>query len=70
MKRLNTDDPLIKLVFAGALGSMMGGLLMETSKGNKPTESWIFWIMLVIGFAAITRHPLLGTVLPKGLQIP
>ena len=66
MKQL--DDPLIELVFAGALGSMMGTLLMETSRGHKPTNTWIFWIMLVIGFAAITRHPLLKGQLSENMR--
>jgi len=57
-KRLDRE-PLLKLVFAGALGSMLGNLLLENyRRGNIPISGYIFWSVLVVLFALYHRAPL------------
>ncbi len=52
-------EPLIKLAFVGALGSMLSANLLSTVKGEETQPSWIMWFMMLIMFAAITKHPIL-----------
>lgn len=51
-------EPLLKLAFAGALGSMLSANLLSTFKGEETQPSWVLWIMMLIMFAAITKHPI------------
>jgi len=53
-----TKEPLLKLAFAGALGSMLSTLLLDTFKGEETHPRWVLWVMMLITFAAITQQPI------------
>jgi len=43
---------------AGALGSMLGTLLLESIRGKKPTVGWAVLAVLVVAYSYYARHPL------------
>jgi len=57
--KMVTREPLIKIAFAGALGSMLSTILLDTFRGKKGTHpDWVLWVMMLILFAAITQRPI------------
>lgn len=49
---------LLKLVMAGALGSMLGTLLLESIRGKKPVLGWTVLASLVLAYSYFGHHPL------------
>ena len=43
---------------AGALGSMLGTLLLESIRGEKPVVGWFVLATLVVVYSFYARHPL------------
>ena len=59
---MENELPLLRLVIAGALGSMLGGLTMEairSGKGATGKTGWAVWVALVVSFALMTEHKIL-----------
>jgi hypothetical protein len=52
------ERSLLKFIMAGALGSMLGTLLLESIRGKKPIVGWIVLAVLVITYSLYAHHPL------------
>jgi len=55
---MENELPLLRLVVAGALGSMLGGLTLETIKkdGHAGVFGWGVWGGLLLAFGLMTQH--------------
>ena len=52
------DRSLLMLIMAGALGSILGGLLLDTIRGERSTTGWLLLGFLVISYSRMSKHPL------------
>jgi len=56
---MEKELPLLRLVIAGALGSMLGGLTLESIKYGRDAAGmagWTIWIILLVSFGLLTQH--------------
>lgn len=49
---------LLQLIMAGALGSMLGTLILESIRGKKPLLGWAILATLVVAYSYFGHHPL------------
>jgi len=59
---MENELPLLRVVIAGGLGSMLGGLILASikqGKGEIGMPGWIVWTGLLIAFGVVTQHKIL-----------
>jgi hypothetical protein len=52
------EHSLLKLTIAGAMGSILGSLLLESMREEVPLMGWSLFGFLIIGYSLLNQHPL------------